>query len=490
MDIVWVTSEAFPYAKTGGLADVSAALPKAMAEQGHKVSVIMPYYPQIMKEMSERLTVRHKLLEVPFWGGNKYCRILEDKLNDNLSYLFIEYHEFYDRPALYDWHGEEYEDNAERFIFLSRAVMEIVVALDMTPDLLHTNDWHSSLCNLYLKSPLYNQTENFRHCKSVLTIHNIGYQGIFDKYYFYHTGLDWDCFDHSCLEYHDQINLLKSGVLSADIVNTVSPSYAAEILLAEYAFTLEGPLQHVDYNGKLRGILNGIDTDEWNPETDEKIPVNYSRNNLDGKWRCKAALQEEFGLPQRPDVPVFGVVSRLAYQKGLDIFAEAVDVLAADEDAQFIILGSGDKWLEGRFSYLASKYPDRVAIYVGYNDKLSHLVEAGSDIFVMPSRYEPCGLNQMYSMRYGTVPLVRGTGGLEDTVFNYDPKELGSVTGFKFYELNCTALVNTTKWAIDIYCEEPENFRRLVLNGMDRDFSWQHTAALYEQLYRDAGARI
>ncbi len=484
MNILWVASEAYPYAKTGGLADVSASLPKALSERGHKVAVVMPCYPQVMKDLYSKLEVARYEIGVPMGvHETRWCRLLEDRISDNLSYYFVEHDSYYDRPSLYDWQGEEFGDNAERFIFLSRAAMQVALTLKMKVDILHANDWHAALCCVYQKSPLYQSYENFASCKSVLTIHNMGYQGIFDKENFYSTGLDWDCFDHSCLEYHDKVNFLKAGIMCADRVNTVSPTYSDEILSPEFAFNLEGPLQHADYLGKLSGILNGIDVDEWNPGTDSKIPANYSINDMSGKAICKAELQKEFGLPQKPDVPLFGVVSRLAMQKGLDVFAYCIDWILHSDDVQFVVLGSGDHALEARLSYLAETFPDRFAVHIGYNDRLSHMVEAGCDMFVMPSRYEPCGLNQMYSMRYGTVPLVRGTGGLEDTVINYEHSNIADATGFKFYDMTGDALARTILWAMSVYRDEPENFRHLQINGMMTDFSWDRTAGEYEKLY-------
>ena len=486
MNIILATSEAFPYAKTGGLADVAAALPQALAKNGHHVSVIMPCYPQIFKERFSALTVAIENLSVPSaYGATKWCRVLKEKIDKNLTFYFIEYNEYFDRPTLYDYNGEEFDDNAARYCFLSRAIMETTIALDLKPDVLHTNDWHTALCNVYLKSNLYHNIDNFEKTKSLITIHNIGYQGIFHKDNMINTGLSWDYFDNSCLEYHDQINFLKGGVMCADKVNTVSPSYASEILLPEYAFDLEGPLQHIDYLGKLSGILNGIDTDEWNPKTDQKIPANYSVKKMAGKAVCKTELQKQFGLPQKPNTPLFGVISRLATQKGLDVFAYCLDLFLIHDDIQFVLLGSGDKTLEARFNELAKIYPEKFACYIGYNDKVSHLVEAGSDFFVMPSRYEPCGLNQMYSMAYGTVPIVRGTGGLEDTVTDCDAEPIANATGFKFYDLTGHALSESINRAMTLYQNARDNYKIIQRNGMNKNFSWDHTANQYEALYLD-----
>lgn len=484
MNIVWICSEAVPYAKAGGLADVSGALPAALAENGHKVSVIMPYYPQVMGDLCSRLSMRYELLKVPMGWAQEGAAIREDKISDNLSFYFIEYQRLYDRPFLYDYYGVAFGDNAERYIFLCRAAMETICALNLKPDILHTNDWHSSLCNVYLKSSIYSGNANFAKTKSVLTIHNIEHQGIFSKENLFQTGLNWDFFNYTCLEYYDQLNFLKGGIMTADAVTTVSPTYAREILTPDYAFSLDSSLRHIEYAGKFYGILNGIDTDIWNPASDKLIPHNYSRENLKGKQRCKIALQKRFSLKLKPKTPVIGLVSRLAYQKGIDVFSDVIYTMLNEDDVQFVILGSGDSGLESKLSWFCEKFPHKIGVYIGYNNDLAHLIEAGSDFFVMPSRYEPCGLNQMYSMRYGTVPVVRSTGGLEDTVINYDPKHLKTSNGFKFLYLNHNALLNTIRWAVSVYNKKPDHFSKLIDNGMSTDFSWHHTAGLYENLYK------
>lgn len=491
MNIVWATSEAAPYAKTGGLADVSYSLPYALAENGHNVSVIMPYYPQVMGEKCEDTECVCELLGVPLGEGNEeWARIRQHKINKNLSFYFIEHNQFFDRPKLYDWDGHEYTDNAQRFIFLSRAIMQAILALGIKADVLHANDWHTALCNVYLKSSLYNTFDNFSKTKSIMTIHNIGYQGVFHKSNLHWTGLGWDYFNFHCLEFYDQINLLKAGVMTADMVTTVSPTYAEEILSPEYSFNLEHPLQHRAVQGKLRGIINGIDIHEWNPETDKLIPYNFSDMDLSGKTLCKKALQEEFGLDVRPDVPIYGVVSRLATQKGLDVFIECIDEMLKSDDVQFVVIGSGEKWLEAALAEYTAAYPGKFGSFVGYNNKLAHLVEAGADFFVMPSRYEPCGLNQMYSMKYGTVPIVRSTGGLEDTVDNYSAENLNTATGFKFYDLYPAALRETMRWAASVYRNDKPAFLKMIKNGMTTDFSWHHTATEYEELYQHANKRF
>lgn len=486
MHIIWATSEAQPYAKTGGLADVSAALPLALSKRGHTVSVFMPFYPQVMAKLKLQLPVRYQMLPVPMGWGTEWAQLLEHRVSDRLSFYFVEYNRFFDRPTLYDWHGTEFSDNAERYIFLSRAIMQAIVTLGMRPDIIHTNDWHTALCDVYLKSHIYRQYDNFSSCRSVHTLHNIGYQGVFDKSNIFWTGLGWNYFNPTCLEYYDRLGLLKGGLMTADMVSTVSPTYAQEILTPGFAFSLEGPLRHVHASGRLRGILNGIDVNEWNPEADHYLPRRFSVGDLRGKKACKRILQEEFRLPLLPDVPLFGIISRLAYQKGIDIFANAIWDILHDDDVQFVVLGTGEGWLHNRLSELAGRFPEKFAVYLGYSDRLSHLIEAGSDFFVMPSRYEPCGLNQMYSMRYGTAPIVRSTGGLADTVINFAPDKLDECTGFKFNDLTPVALRDTLRWATSIYNTNPKAFKQVVVNGMSRDFSWNHTAVEYERLYNDA----
>jgi starch synthase len=483
MNIVWICSEAAPYAKTGGLADVSASLPAALAGLGHNVSVVMPYYPQVMGDLCSDLSTCYEILDVPFFEWGERCAVRQDKKSDNLSYYFIEHQRYFDRPFLYDYYGKEYEDNAERFIFFSRAAMEAAVALKLDPDVLHTNDWHTGLCNIYLKSSIYCNSATFAKTKSVLTIHNIGYQGVFPKEVLYLSGLSWDNYNYTCLEYHDQVNFLKGGMMSADMVTTVSPTYADEILSSDFAFSLEDSLRHLKGENRLKGILNGIDTNEWSPDIDPLIPANFAIGDMSGKKKCRRALQKEFNLKQKPKVPILGLVSRFAYQKGIDVLSYVIEGLLINEDAQFVILGSGDDELESFFSSLAARFPGKIGVYIGYNNKLAHLIEAGSDMFMMPSRYEPCGLNQMYSMQYGTVPIVRSTGGLADTVINYSETNIAESTGFTFDLLNHDALLNTIKWALSVYHGKPANFAKLIENGMKQDFSWKHTASEYEEVY-------
>ncbi len=488
MNIVWLASEVVPFAKTGGLADVSGALPEALAERGHQVSVILPWYPQITGKLNLVFDETIDLLGVPFGDKTEWASI--HKLHGesrNLTFYFIEYNRFFDRPTLYTWDGAEYADSAQRFIFFSRACMQAILKLRLHPDILHANDWHTALACVYLQSPLYRNDPNFSNCRSILSIHNIGYQGIFPKSNLYWTGLGWEYFHCDCLEFYDQINLLKGGIMTADRVNAVSPTYAREILSPEYGFALDPALRHRAYYGALRGIINGIDIHVWNPAADKNLPACYNAEDLTGKQICRHALQDMFHLPKRDDVPLFTSISRFAVQKGLDVFADALSSLLDENDFQFIVIGSGDKNLENWFRFHAQRHPDKFAVYVGFaKDDVSHLAEAGADFFVMPSRYEPCGLNQMYSMRYGTLPIVRRTGGLADTVLSYNYKNADQATGFVFWDLYPDALAQTIRWAASVRKEHPEDFRQMIHNAMTHDFSWNNTAAQYERMYEDA----
>ena len=487
MNIVWVTSESVPFAKTGGLADVSGSLTAALGKRGNCVSVIMPCYTGIFRQKGITFDSRIDLLGVPFGGKTQWASVQIKKTAPGVTYYFIECDRYFDRTTLYDYQGGEYADNAERFIFFSRAAMECVKALKLPADILHCNDWHCALCTVYLRSDLYRNDPSFAACRSVLTIHNIGYQGNFDKSNMYWTGLGWEYFNYQCLEYYDRINLLKAGIACADQVNTVSRNYAKEILTEEYSFGLEGVLRHRNSQGKLRGILNGIDVKEWDPASDPLLPACFTAEDLKGKALCKKVLQKHFDLPCRKDVPLFGVLSRLAFQKGLDVLVRVLEDLLSAGAGQFALIGSGERFLEDHLHYLAGKYPEKIGFISGYApDQTAHLLEAGCDFFIMPSRYEPCGLNQMYSMRYGTLPIVRFTGGLADTVQNLDLKNIAGSTGFVFGDLTEEALRNTVRWASSIYKERPEIIREMRIHAMKQDFSWNRTASLYEQMYHDA----
>ncbi|WP_434045877.1 MULTISPECIES: glycogen synthase [Sorangium] len=421
-------------------------------------------------------------LGVPLGSGEAWMGVWETFIEPGTPgapaprvYL-LEHDVLYDRDGIYgDAHGE-FGDNLARYALLSRGALQLCHALGFWPDIVHVHDWQSALVPLYInvlehRSPL-------ARAATVLTIHNLGYQGWFNKFQLSTTGLGWDQFHRFCLEAHDSINLLKAGIYNATLVSTVSPRYAQEIQTWEGGEGLDGVLR--DRGSDVIGILNGIDDSIWNPATDPHIAATFSAEDLSGKGLCKAALQREMGLEERPDVPLLGLISRLATQKGIDILAGALDHILS-LDVQLVILGSGERWAEDLFSRISGA-SDRFRVYVGMNEGLAHRIEAGADLFLMPSRYEPCGLNQLYSQRYGTLPVVRAVGGLDDTVEN-------NVTGFKFEEMSSMALGNTVAWAVHLYRADPAYFRTMQLRAMKKNFGWSHAARQYEALYRLAISR-
>ncbi|HEX2970065.1 MAG TPA: glycogen synthase, partial [Bacteroidales bacterium] len=373
-------------------------------------------------------------------------------------------------------------DNPKRFAFLSKAALELCTYLNFKPDIAHANDWHTAIIPAFVKR-MYRPHPLFKNTATVLTIHNIAYQGRYNRSYYFNTGLGWEDFTQDKFEHYGDVNFLKGGIHFADVVNTVSPGYATETSEVpggygmEYFLNLKGE----DY----LGILNGADYDHWNPETDKLIPSNYSIDNLYGKAVCKNALQQHFSLKQEPEIPVIGIVSRLVEQKGFRIIAECIEELLAENNFQLVVLGAGDNRLENFFGSLPGKFEGKVGAYIGYNNELAHLVEAGSDFFLMPSLFEPCGLNQMYSLKYGTLPIVRSTGGLNDTVINYDQKT-GEGTGFKFQEPSCKAAFNTITWVIDTWYNRKSHIKKLIKNAMQQNFSWEKSAGKYVKMYNRA----
>jgi starch synthase len=479
MKILMVSSEVFPYAKTGGLADVVGALPLALKKLGADVSIILPLHQGIEGKFSlEKTGIK---VQAPIAVEDsivmKDGEVLSLEDANGVKVYFLKNDEYYDRDYLYASPSGDYIDNAPRFTFFSRATLEFLRQTEDLPDVIHCHDWQSALIPVYLKT-LYSNDGRLRDIKTLLTIHNLGYQGIFWKWDMKLIGLDWSYFAPEFLEYHGKVNFLKGGIVFSDLLTTVSRKYSEEIQTEDYGHGLDGILR--SRQESLFGILNGIDYSVWNPETDKKIPANYSKDDLSGKLKCKQELQEAFGLPVNNSVPVIGVVSRLADQKGFDIVAQTIEDIMS-HDLQFVLLGTGEKKYHEMFESIKSRYPDKAGIRISYEDNLAHLIEAGADIFLMPSRYEPCGLNQMISLKYGTVPLVRATGGLDDTIDNYNP-ETRSGNGFKFNEYTAAALIDKLLEALDIY-GSPEQWPRLVENGMSEDHSWGSSAEKYLALY-------
>ncbi len=480
MRILMITPEATPFAKTGGLGEVLAALPEELVNLGVEVDVLLPKYRGISPETYQientgqavTLTLNAKEISAGIWQFRK---------KKGLRYLFLECDEYYDRENLYGTSEGDYEDNAERYVFLTRAGIEMGLEAGIRYDVYQSHDWQASLAPVYLRT-LYAGERLLESSASVITIHNLGYQGIFWHLDMPLVGVGWEFFTPKYMEFHGRLNFLKSGIVFAEEVNTVSPGYCKEILTPTFGFGLEGVLQ--EKGSHLTGIVNGVDYKVWNPATDQRIAAKYSVSDLSGKSACKADLQESAQLPLKPDVPIIGMVSRLSSQKGIDIFEGALGTLL-EKDLQFVLLGTGDAKYHEKFEQIAKEVPDKTGIFLTYDDQLAHKIFAGADMLLVPSRYEPCGLNQLYALKYGAVPIVRSTGGLDDTVEEYDP-ELDSGTGFKFVQQDPPALESTILKAVDLYLSKPEQWRRLMIRGMSRDFSWTRSAKEYIQLYEKA----
>ncbi len=477
MRVLFVASEGLPFSKTGGLADVIEGLPKALAEQGHQVAVILPRY-----RGTKVSAVVLPSLTIPLGGQLRFPAIADGTALSGVRYYFVDDPAYFDRPQLYGEGGRDYPDNAERFGEFCRAAIEIAKHV-WPPDVIHCHDWQTALlpvllCTQYGDDPLV------KDIPVVFTIHNIGYHGLFGREVLERTGIPAALFHPGALEFFGQVNLLKGGLIYSDFLTTVSRKYAEEIQTPQYGYGLDGVIR--ERAGRLRGILNGADYSAWNPETDTQIAVKYSAADLSGKQVCKQELLELFRL-SRENVarPLLGIVSRFADQKGFDLIATKVDELLK-EDMAVVALGMGDPRYEQLFRDLAARYPYRFGVKIAYDNVVAHKIEAGADLFLMPSRYEPCGLNQIYSLRYGTVPVVRATGGLDDTIEQFD-LEHGTGTGFKFEEYKGDAMLNCIRQALHCYADQ-RIWRRIQLNGMAKDFSWKASAAEYGKLYQEARA--
>jgi starch synthase len=479
LHVAFVTSEMSPFAKTGGLADISAALPKALGRLGHRVTVVLPRYASIPYPAGEFRGSVH----VPVDAVNRSAGFYRRGLADNVEAVFIEHPAFFDRPHLYGVGNADYEDNRLRFAFLSRAALEYFRSRGERPDVFHAHDWQTGLVPVYLKC-FYWDDPTLYHMPTLFTIHNLAYQGNFGADTTGVLGLP-DHVGRGPLEFHGGVSYMKGGIVFSELVNTVSPTYAREIQSPEHGHGFDHILR--SRVADLEGVLNGVDYEEWDPSVDPHIAVNYSSRSLKGKAACKRDLLRTMGLPEDPDLPVIGIISRLVHQKGFDIVVGAwYDLL--HRPLRMVVLGTGERAIQDGFRALAARAPDRFAVQFAYDNALAHRIEAGADVFLMPSRYEPCGLTQMYSMRYGTVPIVRTTGGLADTVEPFD-EAAGTGTGFRFDMPDGTGLM----WAIDealrVY-GRPKAWTKLMRNGMARDFSWDRSAAQYVDLFRRARARV
>jgi starch synthase len=495
--VLVAASEVVGFAKTGGLADVAGALPRALDRRGHQVAVVMPYYRSV--RLGRELD-RAAVIPVPIGDRTLACRLYRSTLpGSDVPIFFVDQPEYFDRddPAsgkgIYQQsmpggYKADYPDNAERFTFFSRACLELIPALGFVPDVVHANDWQTGLVPVYLDQ-VFRPRPEYAHVRSVFTIHNIAYQGMFGRDVMRITALPGYLFNHKQLEFHGHFNFLKAGIVFADAVNTVSPTYAKEITTAEYGCGLEGLLRA--NRGKLSGIVNGVDYDVWNPATDPHLPANYDGETVfDNKPVCKAELQRRLKLPES-DRPVLGVVARLVSQKGIDLVLSAAPGFL-DLGCQIVILGEGDPEFHHQLTGFRDKHPQQVGVYLGFDEGLAHLIEAGADLYLMPSRYEPSGLNQLYSLKYGTPPVVRATGGLADTIVNASDENMtaGTATGFIFQAYTAHALYETVKWALKLYRDRPSDFRKVVRTAMAQDWSWDRSAAAYEALYRKVLVRV
>jgi len=475
LHIGFATSEMVPFVKTGGLADISAALPKALAKAGHKVTVFLPRYGTIPFPPGDFAGSIH----VPVDNVNRSAGFYRTPLGKGLSVVFVEHPPFFDRPSLYGTGNQDYDDNRLRFAFFSRAVIEYFRSRGERPDVFHANDWQTGMLPVYLKAFYWNDPTLYRS-PTVFTIHNVAYQGNFPADTVDVLGLPWHL-GREALEFHGGVSYLKGGIMFSEALNAVSPQYAREIEGPEMGYGFDAILR--SRSPDLAGILNGVDYDEWDPRDDPHIAKPYSAQDLSGKAECKADLLRAFGLPSEPDLPVVGIISRLVYQKGFDIVVRAwYDLM--QRPLRMVVLGTGEPDVQDGFRAMAASAPDRFAVRLAYDNALAHKIEAGADMFLMPSRFEPCGLTQMYSLRYGTVPIVRATGGLVDTVDPWDPAT-GEGTGFRFDYPDGTGMMWALDQALATY-QDRKAWTRLMKNGMARDFSWTRSARAYVDLYRRA----
>ncbi|MDI6733588.1 MAG: glycogen synthase GlgA [Planctomycetota bacterium] len=485
LSVCQVGSEMVPFAKTGGLADVVGALSSALKKEKVNVITFLPLYKQVKENISDlvstNLEVSVRIMDETFSG-----RVWKTKL-DNVEVYFIQRDEYYHREYLYSTPQGDYADNASRFIFFSRAVLEAIKLLGLKFDIIHCHDWQTALIPVYLKSPLYKKEPVFANVKTVTTVHNLAYQGVFWHWDMKLTGLGWEYFNYKQLEFHSKMNFLKGGLVFADKLNTVSPRYAQEIQTPQYGERLDGVLR--ERSKDLSGIINGVDYSLWNPATDKLIPARYDVQKLADKSKNKRGLQARCNLTQA-DKPLIGLIGRLAGQKGLDILVEIFDEMIK-AGYQFVLLGTGEEKYHHLLREIAGRFPGDVSVNITFDNVLAHMITAGADMLLMPSRYEPCGLNQLYALKYGTIPIVHETGGLADTIENYmvatipggTGENIRTATGFNFKNYTAVDLFNAIKYALACY-KDKKVWRQLMKNAMTQDWSWKHSAGEYIRLYR------
>ncbi len=480
MRILIATPEANPFARTGGLAEVVSCLACALNRLGHQVMVVMPLYRQV-REAGRTILPTGQTLSIPLSFKNLQAEIHKAELGPDLTFYFIGQDSLFNREGLYGTAYGDFEDNAERFIFFSRAVAEMIEALELDLDVCHCQEWQTGLVPVYLRTMFRDRPRLFE-LPVVYTVHNVGYQGLFSSYDFPLTGLGWELLSPKALEFYGKINLMKGGLVFSDLLNTVSNRYREEILSPEFGFGLEGVFQ--ERAGDLFGVVEGVDYQRWDPSRDTFLARPYDLKNLDGKKACKEALLKHFGLDQAlAQNPLFGVTTRLYERKGIDLIEGILDDLMALK-VGFVLQGTGEERHQYRLQELSARYPGNIGISIGFTEELAHQIIAGADVYLMPSRYEPCGLDQLYCLRYGTVPVVRATGGLDETIQQYDPAD-GSGQGFKFTDHTPEAFMNAVREALALY-QDQTAWQALMRRNMAVDFSWDRVAPSYEDLYKRA----
>ncbi|MBN1552342.1 glycogen synthase GlgA [bacterium] len=473
--ILIVASEAEPFAKTGGLGEYVSSLAYSLKTLGHHPAIIIPRYRSIGSSLKQKIF--KKSLTVSISDRSEESDIYQAFLEEDIPVYLVDKPKYFDRDDLYRSGEVDYPDNSERFIYFSRAVFELIPHLETIPDIVHCNDWQTGLVPLYIKH-FRNRTNCYWNIKTLFTIHNMAFQGLFWRFDMHLTGLPWDYFTQDGIEYYGDLNLLKAGIIFSDTISTVSSQYSKEIQTQEYGCGLDGLLR--SQKKRLYGIQNGIDYRKWDPKTDASIASHYSIDDLSGKKACKKKLLKIMKMEYRLKEPIISVISRLTRQRGMDLLSEALPEIT-ERDVKIVILGIGDRQYEEELKAAAERYKTKLVFFNVFDEQLAHEIEAGSDMFLMPSRYEPCGLNQLYSLRYGTVPIVRATGGLEDTV-EEDELDPSFSTGFKFHDYSVSALIKTLDRALTVY-DNRRTWLKIMKNGMKKDYSWTASAIRYSGLY-------
>lgn len=483
MHIVIAASECVPFIKTGGLADVMGSLPREIAKRGHDVTLYLPFYRQVQSHFPEKKIVIPSIT-IPFQYYNRFAAVVDGGKHDGVQYYFIDCPELFDREGVYGSSTGEYQDNWERYALFCRSILEASKQLGV-PDIFHLHDWQAAMISTYLRT-IYYFDPQLRNAGTIFTVHNAAYQGWFPPTTIEKLLLPWEIYNSDHVEHFNTLNYMKAGIVYSDAITTVSPKYSEEIQTQEYGNTLDFAFR--SRAADLHGILNGVDYENWNPETDGKIAAHYSAKDLSGKAACRKDLIHAFGVGAhvQEDTAILGIVARLATQKGFDLTAQVIERLAS-ENVYLLILGQGEPYYENLLRSLHERFPSKLNIRIAYDEILAHKIEAGSDIYLMPSRFEPCGLNQIFSIKYGTVPVVRATGGLDDTIEEWNP-ETRTGTGFKFADNSVDEFYATIQHALTVF-EDKEAWHTIMRNGMAKDYSWDKPTEQYIKLYEEVAQR-